>query len=288
MFFVLPYMKMKKEMNEEDFSEKLYQRVLQSYNQYNTRKNQRNKIWRLAAIWISVFLTSGAVIWQWNRSSNLPSDGSDKAQFFHSANAIKKIILPDSSVVVLQQNSSLRIAGSYNSNKRDVYLTGNAFFEVAKSKTKPFIVHSKHLETEVLGTRFFVSALEPADRHSVLLEEGKVVVRLQDLHTEHTLKPNEKLTYSASTKETQIKSAEHIHLNMENGSLDLDGVDVTILRQILFDFYGIELNNNNPKHGNVHYKMKLKVQMKATEIAKLIGAIANRPTTVQQNTINIK
>ncbi|WP_437921233.1 FecR family protein [Sphingobacterium sp. LRF_L2] len=280
--------KTKEEMNEEDFSSKLYQRVLQSYDEYNTRKNQRSKIWRLAAVWISVFLTSGAAIWQWGKINQFPSTSGDNAQVFYSENTIKKIILPDSSVVVLQQNSALHLAGNYNNDKREVYLTGNAFFEVAKSKTKPFIVHSKHLETEVLGTRFFISAIEPADRHSVLLEEGKVVVRLQDVNTEHTLKPNEKLTYSASKKEAQVKPAYHVHLNMENGSLELDGADISILQQVLFDYYGIELIDTNTQYSQVQYKMKLKAQMKATEIAKLIGAIANRPTTVQQNKINIK
>ena len=92
---------------------------------------------------------------------------------------VKEIMLPDSSVVVLNGNSSLR----YNSDfatapVREIFLQGNAFFRVKRTATlTPFIVHANQLKIYVTGTEFNVNARTKAT--DVVLTSGKVNVTLE-------------------------------------------------------------------------------------------------------------
>ncbi|HRQ51420.1 MAG TPA: FecR family protein, partial [Agriterribacter sp.] len=92
---------------------------------------------------------------------------------------VKKIVLPDSSVVILNGNSSLR----YNSDLatasvREAFLEGNAYFHVKQTASlTPFIVHAHELKIYVTGTEFNVNARSRAT--NVVLTSGKVNVTLE-------------------------------------------------------------------------------------------------------------
>jgi len=88
---------------------------------------------------------------------------------------IKNVLLPDSSVVVLNANSSMRIPQQWTeSGSRQVWLEGEAYFQVQKkpSTVQKFVVHTRQVDVEVLGTKFNVNTRR--QRAVVSLEEGKV------------------------------------------------------------------------------------------------------------------
>lgn len=86
-----------------------------------------------------------------------------------------KLVLPDSSVVYLNGGSKLSFAGHFEKGKfRDVYLEGEAFFEVKENPNSPFIVHTGTLQTRVLGTSFNVDAYPGKETFSVSVKTGKV------------------------------------------------------------------------------------------------------------------
>lgn len=92
-----------------------------------------------------------------------------------------RILLADSSSVMMNSLSRLRfpVAFSKNEKKREVTLySGEAFFEVAKDKNKPFIVITPHCMVEVLGTKFNVSISE--HKTCITLAEGSVCVKRGD------------------------------------------------------------------------------------------------------------
>ncbi len=88
---------------------------------------------------------------------------------------VKNILLPDSSVVVLNANSSLRMPQQWtDKDSRQVWLEGEAYFQVQKkpSTVQKFVVHTSQVDIEVLGTKFDVNTRR---QHSIVsLEEGKV------------------------------------------------------------------------------------------------------------------
>lgn len=85
-------------------------------------------------------------------------------------------ILPDESIIVLKPNSKLSYNNFENSPLREVYLAGEAFFDVKKNSKKPFYVYSNGLVTKVLGTSFTIKAFETDKDVVVNVKTGKVTV----------------------------------------------------------------------------------------------------------------
>lgn len=87
-----------------------------------------------------------------------------------------KVSLSDGSVITLQPKSGLSYPEAFAGDKREVYLVGEARFDVSKDARKPFIVHSNELETKVLGTSFSVRAFKNDRDITVRVYSGKVSV----------------------------------------------------------------------------------------------------------------
>ncbi|NDV83205.1 FecR family protein [Bacteroides sp. 51] len=82
--------------------------------------------------------------------------------------------LPDGSRVSLNHSSSLRYPEAFNSDTREVYLEGEAFFDIAPDAEKPFIIHANHTQTKVVGTSFGVRAIKETDEVVVTVSTGIV------------------------------------------------------------------------------------------------------------------
>jgi transmembrane sensor len=87
-----------------------------------------------------------------------------------------KIILPDSSIVILSGGSTLKYAEKFDGNKREVLLNGEAFFDVVHQPKKPFVVKTAQISTVVLGTSFNIKAYQTDKSVAVIVLTGKVGV----------------------------------------------------------------------------------------------------------------
>lgn len=103
------------------------------------------------------------------------------------------LLLPDGSKVWLNAASSLKFSVPFSEESRDVELTGEAFFEVAKDNESPFSVITNHQKVEVLGTSFNVNAYEDEELSTTTLVEGKVKLSVPD-HKDVILHPGEQGT----------------------------------------------------------------------------------------------
>lgn len=85
-------------------------------------------------------------------------------------------VLNDGSRVILHAGSRLEIPDNYNIENRELYLEGEAYFETVHNTGKPFIVHSGHSYTRVVGTRFLVRAWDETGHEAeVIVSEGEVL-----------------------------------------------------------------------------------------------------------------
>lgn len=110
----------------------------------------------------------------------------------------RKLSLPDGSIVWLNAGSSLRYdAASLAHGERQVFLEGEAFFDIAHNKQRPFRVRSGAMEIKVLGTAFNVRAYPDDANFETSLIRGAVEVRLDDRPDDvYQLRPHEKLVVS--------------------------------------------------------------------------------------------
>lgn len=112
--------------------------------------------------------------------------------------------LPDGTRVLLGQNSSLVYEKTFDQDRREVYLNGEAFFEVKRDVTRPFVVHSGELVTEVLGTSFRIKQNEEGQTTEVSVRTGKVSVYTQNSVKQRErngliITPNQRILYDSRT-----------------------------------------------------------------------------------------
>lgn len=104
-------------------------------------------------------------------------------------------ILPDGTKVFLNQNSTLTAAADFNKETRTITLQGEAYFDVKRDETRPFIIKANETEVRVLGTSFNVKAYNK--RVSVAVTSGKVQFSTPNAKT--LLVKNESATVQADT-----------------------------------------------------------------------------------------
>lgn len=108
----------------------------------------------------------------------------------------KNIQLPDGSVVTLNAGSNIKINENYGTTTRDVYLEGEAFFEVKHDITRPFIVHTPAMDVKALGTAFNVKAYLNEKNTETSLISGLVEVTLKENNNlKMLLYPNQKIEW---------------------------------------------------------------------------------------------
>lgn len=131
----------------------------------------------------------------------------------------RQVMLDDSTRVTLQPGAHLVYPIHFSTAKREVYLTGEAFFEVTKDPSRPFFVYSKTLVTEVVGTSFRVRADNTLQGSEVAVVTGKVSVaqneedknllqRLMPGRRKVMLTPNHRAVYQRETEELVVKLVE--------------------------------------------------------------------------------
>jgi transmembrane sensor len=163
------------------------------------------KLRPLLAVAASVLLLACA-FWFYNtRINNKPAGTLALIENRTAPGQKKKIDLPDGTVVTLNASSSLRIAANFDNEKREVYLDGEAFFDVKRNPQKPFIVHTGKVATQVLGTHFNVSAYVNDSNITVSLVQGKVQVDMNDdLSKRIILDPGRQMTYSKADGQAHV------------------------------------------------------------------------------------
>jgi transmembrane sensor len=153
--------------------------------------------WKVAAV---IVLVAGLVFAFYNSKSTSEIVATKIAVAEKEKSSVNegKIILADGTTVWVKRGSKLEFPKQFEGNTREVTLTGEAFFEVHKDPSKPFIIHSGNMVTRVLGTSFNVKAYENDKAAEVAVVTGKVSVSLVETNgknSEVILRPNEKVTY---------------------------------------------------------------------------------------------
>jgi transmembrane sensor len=118
----------------------------------------------------------------------------------------KTFQLPDGCIVTLNAGSKIHINGDYGISARDIYLEGEAFFDVKHNKELPFIVHTTAMDIKALGTAFDVKAYPNESITEASLVSGLVEVTLkEDKNYKVTLHPNQKVQWKERGSEEAPK-----------------------------------------------------------------------------------
>ncbi|WP_207532912.1 FecR family protein [Desertivirga arenae] len=160
----------------------------------------------------------------------------------------KTVILPDSSVVVLNANSTMKYAKGWKQDKaREVFLDGEAFFSVThKKNSQKFVVHTKDLDVQVLGTKFDVNTRRSQTK--VFLKSGKVKLYLTQVNNKEVdMKPGDMVHYSTSNETITRKQVlkPQIYTAWLEKKLVFEDTPLLEIAHFLEDNYGYKVKFNN-------------------------------------------
>lgn len=113
--------------------------------------------------------------------------------------------LPDGTHISLGSKTTFHYDKDYGKDKRIVYLEGEAYFEVAKQKDKPFIVKTNEQDIEALGTKFNVMAYPLDSLVITTLLEGSVRLTTMNLSQSTIMKPDQQIVYNRNTKQSSLQ-----------------------------------------------------------------------------------
>ncbi|MEQ8471994.1 MAG: FecR domain-containing protein [Marinoscillum sp.] len=149
------------------------------------------------------------------------------------------IHLSDGSVAVLNANSSITYPREFASDIRKIQMEGEVFFDVAKSKTKPFVVSTSRMNTTALGTSFNINA-RTKDLQEVSLITGKVKVELIDGNDVKFLMPGEEIRYAENQ---MIKEPFNVQTKTlwKDGVIFFDNRPLAECFETLESWYGIKI-----------------------------------------------
>lgn len=143
--------------------------------QSSEKKPRRNFFLRVAAA-ASILLTAGSVFYFSTDLRNyLATAGENRLLEKKNSKGVKgSLTLSDGTKIWMNADTKLRYPETFDGNTREVYLSGEAFFEVAKNTAKPFIIHLANGTVKVVGTSFNIRAYDNEKVVEASVATGKV------------------------------------------------------------------------------------------------------------------
>lgn len=159
-------------IDEHKYTSRYFKLPISNFKQLNS-----GYIYTYLAVAAAIFLVASLLLIDIHVSSEVP----DKEQFtmqeiITGKGEKSRIKLSDGTSVILNSESRIQIPSQFVGDSRELYLSGEAYFEVTKKDDKPFIVYSGHSYVRVLGTKFVVSAYPIDEKVVVAVTEGKVQI----------------------------------------------------------------------------------------------------------------
>jgi len=253
--------KMQHQTNSVDWG-KMFKEVTDSEESlvtvHQTKRRNFRRLWiNVAAAAILLVVLSFGINYFLYRDSENP-----KLTYTEKIVPVKKtgvIFLEDGSKITLNAGSTLRYPKSFNGKTREVYLEGEALFDVAHDAHKPFIVHSAQLRTQVLGTTFNISAYPGAEKMEVTVISGKVSVE-ETVSKRHTmLVSNQRVVFNTQNNLFNTSAVPSVEptLAWQQGRIGFEDASLAEVASQFYRRYGVKVILANPNLSNCRISIVL-------------------------------
>jgi ferric-dicitrate binding protein FerR (iron transport regulator) len=173
---------------------------------------------------------------------------SNKLQHVNATAENRIVYLVDGTKITLKPGASITHAVFLQKDKREVYLDGDAFFEVAKDASRPFYVYAHDIVLRVLGTSFNVTTNKNNGNVTVIVKTGRVSVYKNSNRNkpEFILTPNESVRYTAQNQniiksESDEELSKNEIVSKQMISFNFEETPVTKIFAVLEEAYGIKI-----------------------------------------------
>ena len=188
---------------------------------------------RILPVAASIIVLIFGVLWFWNKSS------LQETVLLSRTGETKVFYLPDSSRVMLSGDSRLTYNAQFGKTNRELSLRGEAFFQVKRDTSKPFIVETSRMNVKVLGTRFNVNDYDDNEEVSTTLVNGSVEIVSGDQQV-FRLVPGEQ----AYGKENKLEKREvnvRLYTSWIDGKFLFNNTELEEIAQQISRWYDVEI-----------------------------------------------
>lgn len=205
------------------------------------------------------------------------NQGSSSEVFYNTMTTPKgrqySLVLADGSKVWLNAASSLHFPTAFVGKERRVEISGEAYFEIAKNKSMPFIVSVNGAEIQVLGTHFNVMAYNDEDAVKTTLLEGSV--KFASGNNSSLLKPGQQVQL---TKERQLKVVSDVDVDeavaWKNGMFHFEYANLGTVTRQLSRWYDVDIVNQNENIKDL-FVVEMPRSSKLSDVLKVLELTAN-------------
>jgi len=224
----------------------------------------------IAIAWSGVFF----VTYQTLHCDTVLAHQHDKTIIQTGITNIRTVVLPDASIIIMNKGTKLTfIKKQFNNKNREVWLEGEAFFDVAKNKEKPFIIHTGTMQTTVRGTSFNIKAYTQTGQNVVSVRTGKVEVRAQN-KVLAMLTSNKQIIYNTSKRTSETESIKASDITAwTNGSLVLNNANISELRLRLKQCFNVNLQVNGQALNRAKFNAVFKTGTSLDEVMRTISVL---------------
>ena len=181
-----------------------------------------------------------------------------------------QMTLPDGSKVWLNSNTTLSYATPFI-GKRKICLCGEALFEVAKNKNIPFIVNSKDINVEAIGTKFNVRSYADIPIKVTLFDGIVRVSHEKEPNKGILLTPNHSIIATENGFEEIAFDKEST--NWKNGILHFQSMPLLSITKQLQHYYGVKIIIKKKEIMHIKYSGKFRTSDDAAEILRVLSRI---------------
>lgn len=193
--------------------------------------------------------------------------------------------LADGSEISIHGNSKVEVI-SMTENMREVKLTGKAYFDIERDESRPFIIHTDNAVIKVLGTSFVIDSND--DDTEVSVESGLVELIKNDGKLSVKLEKGELGLVSASNKGIIKKSNDNPnYLAWKTKVLTFKNTEISEVKKVLEDVYGIDVKLDNSSFGNCKLTAKIN-KKKAKDAIEIIARTFNIEYDFKKNKVILK
>ncbi|RKD89683.1 FecR family protein [Mangrovibacterium diazotrophicum] len=213
------------------------------------------------------------------KKDSLTKSGNELNQLLIPYGNRSKIVLSDSTVIWLNAGSRLIYPTTFKGEKREVFLFGEAFFQVSKDKEHPFIISTNDLSIKVLGTQFNVSAYPEDQVVQTVLTEGRVSIKKNKaglFEKEVVLNPGQMASFNKESSETKVVDVDPVYYVIwKDGTLKFTNEDLSRVIKKLERFYNVSFSFRNALDGSIQISGKLDLNGNLDEVVKYVEKAAD-------------
>lgn len=199
-----------------------------------------------------------------------------------------QVRLADKTTVWLNSGSRLIFPHQFSTGKREVYLAGEAFFDVSGNAKRPFFVNTSYLAVKVLGTRFNVSAYPDDTEITAALEEGKIQILDNQLAIPRVtaeLKPNQLACLTKSNSELVVTNRSYeLHTGWKEGILQFEDEQMNQLVKKIERYFDIKIILKDAWRGEERVRGKLDLNASRQVVLEYLTKLTK--TNVNQVNMN--